>query len=72
MIEIENKGKIPEDHNTGINQVKSVTLMMVKDVYQIGRSLHSSEFSDLSFINSLPLPSDRQKLHGSTRLLLYQ
>ena len=71
MTEIENTGKIPEDDNTGINKGKLVTLMKAKDVHQIGGSLCSSESKDLSFINSLPLASDRQKLHGSTRDYCY-
>ena len=56
--EIENKGKIPDDDNTGINKVKSDTLMKAKDVHQIGGSLLSSESTDLSSVNSPPLPSD--------------
>ena len=35
MTEIENKGKIPEDDNTGINKGKLATLMKAKHVQQI-------------------------------------
>ena len=38
---------------------------------QIGESLRSSESRDLSSINPLPLPSDRQRPHGSNRYYCY-